>query len=289
MSRRPTVRGLAAAAILPLALGTLSACGEDEAEPTKAAGAESSADAGDAEPAADGADRTAGESVPKDEFMDLYRASVEDLTTAEVVMDMTGSGMEISAEGVVDYSSEPAAMELSYTGDGQNMDMVMLDNVMYMSSPEFGEKWVKFDVGEAAEGMGLDLNAQMDMRQMLDTFEAGLTDVEYVGEEQVDGDDTDQYRLTVDTEALTGEIDLSELGAAGAQLPKTMTFDIFFDDDEQFRRMAMDIDKSTSMTMDFDNWGTDVDIEAPPADQTTTLEELLGSMGGTPSAGTGRS
>lgn len=289
MSRRLPVRRLAAAAVLPLALATLSACGEDEAAPTKAAdeSSESAAPADDSDAAPD---VSPGDSVEKADFMELYRSSIEDFTTADVAMDVKSSGTAMKAEGAVDYSSEPASMELAYDMAGQKMEMLMVDNVMYMKSPDMGEKWVTFDMSEAAEGMGVDLGAQMDMRAMMETFESGITEVTYVGEADVSGDETDQYRLTVDTKTMTGDLDLGELGAeAQSQMPKTITFDVFFNDDEQFRRLSMDMGKDMSMTMDYDNWGTDVDIEAPPADETTSMEELMGSISGGAGAGGGRS
>ncbi|WP_166139237.1 DUF6612 family protein [Nocardioides ochotonae] len=294
MSRRSlTVRSAAAAALVPLALGSLSACGEDEGEPTKAAAAESSESSeSSAEPAGetgDGPDAAPGETVDKDEFMELYRASVEDLSTADYTMDVDGDGTDVTAKGVIDYSSDPAAMEMSFTGlgPGQNIEMVMVDNVMYMKSPDMGEKWVTFDLEDAAEGLGMDFGSQMDMRQLLETFEKGLTKVVYVGETDANGDDADQYRLTVDTKELLGAANLQGLGAQADQVPATMDVEIVFDDDERFRRMDLDMGKSGAVSMSFDNWGTDADIEAPPADETTSMEDLMGSMGGGAGAGGG--
>ena len=184
----------------------------------------------------------------------------------------------MTAEGVIDYSSEPAAMEMTYTGlgAGQDIEMVMVDNVMYMKSPDMGPKWVTFDIEDAAEGLGMDFGSQMDMRQMLETFEKGLTKVVYVGEADVNGDDTDQYRLTVDTRSCLGAANLEGLGAQANQVPATMDVEIVFDDDDRFRRMDLDMGKSGAVSMEFDNWGTDADIEAPPADETTSMEDLMG-------------
>jgi hypothetical protein len=86
--------------------------------------------------------------------------------------------------------------------------------------------------------------------------------VEYAGAATVDGDKVDRYHVTVDSGSIAGA-----LGAgAGADLPKTVTYDLYVDANHLVRRIEIDVAKQ-QITMTVSRWGEPVDIEAPPASQ----------------------
>jgi hypothetical protein len=70
------------------------------------------------------------------------------------------------------------------------------------------------------------------------------------------------------------------------QMPKTIEQEVWLDDRNLIRRMRM---KQPNVTMDitYSQWGEPVDITAPPASQTTDLEQMMSQMGGSPSGSLG--
>ena len=67
-------------------------------------------------------------------------------------------------------------------------------------------------------------------------------------------------------------------GAAAEEMPDTVQYDIWFDDEDRFAQLEMDfpvMDQQGSMEMTVDDWGTDVSIEAPPADQVTEMPDRV--------------
>jgi len=86
--------------------------------------------------------------------------------------------------------------------------------------------------------------------------------VEYAGTATVEGDKVDKYHVTVDSGSIAGA-----LGAgAGADLPKSVTYDLYVDANHLVRRIEIDVAKQ-QITMTVSRWGEPVDIEVPPASQ----------------------
>jgi hypothetical protein len=71
----------------------------------------------------------------------------------------------------------------------------------------------------------------------------------------------------VDTEAVAKT--LGGLAAAAGNLPKSVTYDLYVDQDHLMRRVVMTVAKQT-ITMTVSKWGEPVDIKAPPASQVMT-------------------
>ena len=72
-------------------------------------------------------------------------------------------------------------------------------------------------------------------------------------------------------------------GAAdvAGQLPETVTYELWLTDEGLFRQMEIDMGAvAGEMRMRFVDWGTDVDIEAPPASEVTDMSDMAGMMGG---------
>ncbi|WP_182526549.1 LppX_LprAFG lipoprotein [Nocardioides dongkuii] len=281
MSRRTlparlTARRLAVAAVAPLALGTLVACGGDDGgttakEPAASSSpSEESSESADAEPTEDTA-VAAGEEIEPEEFMDIFEAAFDEATTAHVTMDMSSAAGSIEAEGDADYTTTPPDMTLEMGGaalQGQTMDMRLVDGVMYMKMPAMGEKFVKLDLNDPNNPLGPGLTNQLDPRGMFDSFGDSLDEVVYQGEEDVDGETTDAYAVTVDAETV-----LKSQGQEippGIEIPEQITYVMNFDEDGRYRRMVVEMGEALGdVTMDFTDWGADVTIEAPPKNQVT--------------------
>lgn len=292
MSRRTLpVRRIAVAALAPLALTVLAACSDgdpgstavDETSATSSTDEDPSGEDPTAEaPTAEApAEMAAGDTVEPAAFMSTFESAFSDASTAHMTMSMTSAMGEMSFEGDADYSKTPPDMSMTMGGaalGGQDMQMVMVDGVMYMKSPMMGEKWMKIDLNDPSNPFGSMMSGQMDPKAMFESFGDGIDGITYVGESDIDGEPVDEYSVTVDTAAMLEAQGMTDLPQAG-DVPKAMTYSMFFTQDGLFRRMQIDMGESLGqMTMDLTDWGKDVTIEAPPASEVTDFD--MGAMGG---------
>lgn len=265
---------------LPLSLATLSACsgGDPSAD---ASGTESGESSTEPDASVD-VDATAGEEIEADEFIALMVSAFDRATTANLTMEMTAGGQEIEVTGQADYTGDPVSMRMDMSGMGGagDMTMVMVDNVVYVQLAQMSEQYVKVDLDDPGNPISGSFAGQLDPRAQAEMIEEGLTSATYVGEEEVDGEDLERYAAVVDSQAMLAGMDVDP-GSAGA-LPAEITYDLWFDADGLHRQMVIDMGAAAGeMLIRFEDWGTDVDISAPPADQVTDLSE----MGGMPGSG----
>lgn len=279
MKHIPTWRRTAAAAVLPLALTGLGACGGDtESAEESSASAQLEQEGGE-----EVDDLEAGDEVPTDEFVAMMSDFVDEATTARTTMSLDSAGARMSGDGVVDYASEPASMRMSMEADvfgDEPLEMVLVDNVMYMKMPQTGDKYVSFDLDDPDSPFGTMMAESMDPSKQLEVLQEGIEGVTFAGEEDVDGESMERYSAVVDPGAVLegmqgteGQQDVPE-----SMMPQELAYDLWFDDEGRMRRMTSDMGALGSIEMTLDDWGTEVDIQAPPADQVTTMEDMMGSM-----------
>ncbi len=279
-------RTLAAAAITPLLLTGIAACGDDSGGGGDASGEETPAGATLL------ASLDEGEEVDPGEFVDTVADGLESSTTSRVEMTMSfGDQLSTSAEGDLDYTTDPPSMSMTMDMPGVGeTDMVLVDGLVYMRLGEISEgKYWKLDPSDPdgpVAGMGLDqMLEQTDPLGALEKMEAGIDSVTFEGTEDVDGRELDRYELTIDTEAAIGAYGGGGLPDGTAeQLPETVTYDLWLDDEDRFARMVMEMpimDQQVSVEMDVDDWGKEVDIAAPPADEVTEMPDMGQMPGGT--------
>ena len=277
-SHRTTWRRTSVAAVAVLALSPLAAC-EDDASPAKAGdGSSASADgtesSGSADPTASetpestdesSAAVSAGESMEPSAFVDLYAAAFEKATTTEISMKF-GGALELTATGAADFSKNPPEMQIAMSdpSTGQDMAMVLSEGSMYVQMAP--KQFVRYDLDDPT-GPLAGVSDQMDPRQLIDTFEKGVSSATYVGTEQVDGEEMERYAVIIDTAAMLEGSDVPE-GAA----PGEASFDLWFDGDGLFRRMKGDLGaESGTFEATYDNWGEPVSIKTPPKSQIVEL------------------
>lgn len=274
MSGSSFVRRGLVAALVPLALSSLVACGGDDTEksssPTSPTTSVSPSET-DSAPAA-------GENVPPADFVALFEAGFENLTTAHQTMtfDRGGAGT-MNGAGDVDYSDSPPAMSFKMTGSlfgASGMDMRMVDGMMYMQIPGMSDgKYVKFDLSDPSSPLGA-LGAQLDPQAMFASFEKGIESVTFVGQEDVDGESLDHYSVVVDSNAILES--LGQTPPGGGALGDQITYEFWLDGDHRLRQMTTDMGALGSMKMTVSDFGKDVSIEAPSPDQVT---QMPGSAG----------
>ena len=263
MHRSLTARRLAAAASFPLLLTGLVACGGDDAETASDQTSESSSESPSESPSEDTA--AEGEEVDPAAFGEDLTAGLEALTTARMSMELTGQAT-MSMDGVVDYTGDSPAMQATMSGAGMpsEMEIIMLDGIMYMTAPGQTGTYMKLDLNDPKgpmAGMGLEeLTGQIDMRELMKQFTPALTSVTSVGEEEVDGEELQRYSITMDPSKIESMKGMADNGV------QELTYDAWFDDDFVMRQMVMEMPEGLgSMTMKLFDLGTDAAIEAPPA------------------------
>jgi hypothetical protein len=280
-ARRTLRRSLAAAALAPLLVAGLAACGDDD----------SGSQAEDSTPAAavlTGLQK--GDEVDPGDFVDTVSDGVEASTTAHMTMKVgLGSMGEMSGEGDLDYTADPPELAMTMNlpmAAGTKTEMRFVDGILYMSMGDLsGGKFWKLDPSDSDGPLG-DMGGMLDQVDPLGSLqkvEPAIDTVTYVGDEDVDGQSLDHYELTVDPAKLAKTMDLP--AEAKAQLPDELTYDIWLDDEDRLSKMHMDLPVAgaeSSIDVTASDWGKDVTIEAPPSDEIAEMPDL-GSMmpGGT--------
>jgi hypothetical protein len=152
--------------------------------------------------------------------------------------------------------------------------------------------WVSMpatDAGDMASSFGAGPTNPEDL--MKAWGDAAWTNVEDLGTESIRGVNTTHYRAVVDVAGMMQAADAqaqSELQSLGT-MPDTLPLDFWLGDDNVIHKMVMQFDGSGdsangfgSMTMTWEmyDFGADITIEAPPADQVTDGNDLAGMFGG---------
>ena len=204
--------------------------------------------------------------------------------TAHVDAKIGAQGQNMSMTGDMDMSKQDVAFDLTMTGAalGSGARFILVDDVVYLKVPQLtrSEKYVRVDTGDASDPMAKMFSQMLSQMNPSRTFEAfdAITRLQDKGTQEVDGVETTHYAVTVDTQKALEAQGLADQVPAG-QLPKTLQYDVWVDADKLVRKLSMEIAGST-IDMTLSEWGEPVDISAPPASQTTTMDKLMGQMGG---------
>jgi hypothetical protein len=270
-------RTLAAAAVTATML-TLAGCGGDDTAGEKAAdqpAASSSAtsDASEGTSAdAGGAAPAVGTEISGDDFTGILEHALDEATTAHVSMELGGQG---TAEGDADYTTTPPELAMKMTMDalGGDIEVRMVDGTIYLKSPALsGDQWIAIPLDDPDSPLG-SLGSQLDPAKQFEVFAAAVTTATYDGPQDLDGESLDHYTATVDTKKLLEQ--MPEAGQAG-QLPDTMQQEWWFDDQGRIRKLATAMGSLGDVEVSLSDWGTEVDIEAPPSDEVTTMPGATG-------------
>jgi hypothetical protein len=188
--------------------------------------------------------------------------------------------------GLSDGSGTDATMKAVYlTEDG---DPVVYMNLGFLSSfLPGGKPWVRLDVAKAGKAAGVDVNQLLgggaqnpsDWLALLES----RGDFSEAGRETLNGVETTHYHGTVDlrkavenTPAAAALKRLADLGA-----PSDYPIDVWVDDQGYIRQYESSYDEtlggntvSTTTKVELSDYGTQVDVSAPPADEVFDVTEL---------------
>lgn len=185
------------------------------------------------------------------------------------------------------------------------MTMLVDGNVMYMRFPAFaellgpGKEWIKIDLSKASGvedvfGSGSGASDPAAMLQFL----RGAGDVTEVGREEIRGAQTTHYRgsytlrqaLDAAPEAQRTDVQkaMDNLGLTDEAFDQPIPYDVWIGDDGFVRRFDMKMDMTklapsaaveglgdVTVTTEFHDFGTAVDIVVPSDDEVSDLTDLV--------------
>jgi hypothetical protein len=219
------------------------------------------------------------------------RTAEED--TARVKLQVRTSAQSDSAtangQGAVDLDDGDSVMTV--TVQGQRIEQHVVDQVLYQKMPKGqtpGKKpWIKIDLGKVAGQQGGGNQSMSDPAQSA-AYAKGITDKDVTekGTATIDGVKTTRYRVSVDVAKLPNGDTLRQ------QVGPTLPMDVWLDEQGRMRRQQFDMTLQAAPTssersstdassspqkvkvrtlMEFTDFGTEVEADAPPAGQVTDM------------------
>ncbi|MEU0110915.1 hypothetical protein ABZ313_36895 [Streptomyces sp. NPDC006251] len=200
-----------------------------------------------------------------------------------------GASMTANGQGAVDLDDGDSVMTV--TAEGQRIEQRVVDQVLYQKLPKGqapgGKPWIRIDLGKVAAQQGSGEQPVGDPARSA-AFAKAITDKDVTekGTDTVDGVETTRYRVSVDVADLPGG------DALRRQVGPTLPMDVWLDEQGRMRRQQFDMtlsapaaatqrsstDASSSpqkvtvrTLMEFTDFGTEVEAEAPPAGQVTDM------------------
>ena len=220
--------------------------------------------------------------------------------------------VDFSGSGAFDFRAQRGRLlldlsSLGLPGAKGDTEIVFSENLVYMKLPFDlpqlkARPWVKIDITQLDKLTGIDL-AQLRQIQSNDPTAAlnylrGVTDqVSVVGTEEVRGVETTHYKALIDLKKAAEQVSdrleddisqiISQLGS------ETIDSDVWIDDEGRLRKLQYSVDLSKvkvpgnepvdpavrmgTLTASFElfDFGTDVEVNEPPASQVTDIGQLL--------------
>ncbi len=272
MHRLSLARRLGTATLLAALVATTAACGSEDDKATDA----SSGDSASSQETQEAAQAGDLEELTADEFYPSVMSALQDAETMSFSITTGGDSGESDIAGVMRYDEDGVDMQAASDGE-QAMEMVMLDQILYISGegmglPE-GKKWVKVDMNDPDNPLAM-LGKSTDPSAMFAAMEAPKK-FELIGTEEVDGVATNHYNVVMDTAAY---IKAMEMPAQMTSLmPKEIGMEMWLDAENRPVKFRQEVEipsmtgsgePTTSTTEgNYSDFGDDVEIEAPPADE----------------------
>ena len=277
--RSLTLRTAAIAAVIPLAVGPLTACGNDDSTAVAEPQGDSASSPSSPSSSATADAGKSGRRVDPEVFVDQLKTAAEAITTARFAMTMDLSGQTVEAKGAIDLTGDQTAMQLSMdlTGMGTPTDMRIVRGVMYIQDPTSSSaRYLKMDLSDPdgpLGGMGDALDG-FDPQSMVGRISPdAVRKVTDLGAESVGGQQVEHYRVIVDTGAATSM--LQNLPST-ASLPKTMTYDVWLDSQERMARFKLLMKRVSQVTARYFDYGADLHITAPDPSKVVEAPSLTG-------------
>jgi hypothetical protein len=231
---------------------------------------------------------------------------LQEAGTSRFEMEVQAAGTDVgqfAAEGAQDLGSGALRMTIDLGDPSSNTETLLLGSEVFVRSPLFAmftgdaSVWVRVDLEETAEAEGLDaeslLGGQTGPAGLLSQLDGASGGLEELGSEEVRGVDTTHLRVTVDTAAAIERSDPAirdqlRTYAEATGLPETYPMELWIDDDGLVRRIRTTLDVpdaagggqpvTQQTTLELYDFGVNVDLEAPLAEETVELADLVAEL-----------
>jgi hypothetical protein len=223
-----------------------------------------------------------------------------------------GRSFAFTADGAFDFAGRSGVMTMDMGSTGLpgvsgKIEIRIVDGVLYMDMGSLfaglspggqgalgGKQWVKLDLTTVAGetgASGFGSLGSSDPTSILDSLRGAGADVQEVGHDVVRGVETTHYRGQIDLSQALAKLPAAERERAASALQSlgtgTVPADVWIDAQGRLRKLAMDYGAASGtaqlgkVTLELFDFGTEVDVQAPPADQVTDLQSMLGgALGG---------
>lgn len=272
---RSTVGALAVAGAL-----ALGACGSATTTEPGTTATSSGASTSAAAEGSGGQSVAVGDVVPLAELAEKSAAAVKAKGTAHI--SQSAGGQQVST-GQIDYSGSVPRMAMTMSAEGQEVEIVYTDGVMYMGGAQFaalagGKAWIKVDPDGTDQ---LSTMMAPTLRQMESSMTSPAEQLTAFGDvdatvSAVEGDRT-TYAVKLTQEQLKKSVEAAAKGlpgglneAAVSQLPDGLSYTMTVGAGALPLEMVVDMPGSV-MTMTYSKWGEPVTISAPPASEVGTF------------------
>jgi hypothetical protein len=262
-----TLKQAVLGALVPLALGSLTACGGSGS--STAAEAPQSPSSSSSSPSSS---TTSGSAVSSADFVSLMKGAAAKITTAKVAMTGEASGQGYTMKGAMDLTGDKPAMAMTMNMGSSGLsgvEMRLVDGTVYMSLGSMTQgKFVKFDLDDPNSPLASLSSSlgQLDPSQMMAQMDPDVfSHVTYVGSDS----SGKHYHATLVTAKAPQVKGLP--ASATANLPKTMSYDAWLDGQGRFSKFVVLVPKYMKVTATYTDYGSAVDVKAPPASQITQL------------------
>jgi hypothetical protein len=246
------------------------------------------------------------------EVLTAAATKTQDAKSSKMAIDISVAGqtsaeqVRITGEGAFDYAGRKGnlALQLPLSGEGgplTRIDSVIVGDVVYQHFPAelganlpTGKTWIKLDLKQLGDS-NVAQGQSSDPTQALRFLRGVSGEVTEVGKENIRGEETTHYKATLDLRKAAEEsgkdrasIDelIKQLGAS------TIPADIWIDEDGRMRRMRYEVDvkgaaaaqqggqAKVAVGLELFEFGTEVKVTPPPADQVADASGLLGAGAG---------
>lgn len=237
--------------------------------------------------------------------------------TMKVDATVDGRRQSATGDGTIDLADGTSDMTIEM--GGERVEQRVVDQNLYQKLPAAlreklsGDKpWIKIDLREAAAQNAAVGGIRLENPARAVDYAKALSDddAKRLGTEKIDGVNTTRYRVTVDVEELAGE-DTARGEQLQQQLGESLPMDLWLDEQNRIRRQQFEVsldgaaagsqttqdsgnarrqqppqDATVRTVIEFGDFGTEVDVSAPPAGQTADVTDKLTGQGGQGGSGT---
>ena len=243
-------------------------------------------------------------------------AKSQNAKTAKIAVTTEAAGKTVTADGTTDFAAKKVQLSmdtasLGLPGGGGKLDIMTIGTDAYVKIPPGlagpasqllgGKPFLKIDMQAVGESQGLDLSALeqgADPAGQLDYLKGAANDVKEAGTESIRGVKTTHYKATIDLNKAEASMTPAQRKATDALKQKTgittIPVEVWVDAQGRARRMWSRVDMTkasgaaasvgyVTTTIEFYDYGTPVQITAPPADQVADLtSQVLQGAGAKP-------